>query len=188
MRVAAVVVKQRTILPTIMNDTDGANLNASRRTCGGVRLRSHDKASTPRRTASAVKMVWGLILSVPAVVHGIAHTAYTRTTWQVQAPDRCRVRHCASRLRLDCRRRLDSTSGDSEHVPHFPSPLRDDRRRNRMHHISSRPLFGPRCRQLRCGCGWGSEPRGHRKVVRGVAVGSAGMVDPGIDGLEKRAG
>ena len=30
MRVAAVVVKQRTILATIMNDTDGANLNTSR--------------------------------------------------------------------------------------------------------------------------------------------------------------
>ena len=30
MRVAAVVVKQRTILATIMNDTDGANLNATR--------------------------------------------------------------------------------------------------------------------------------------------------------------
>ena len=42
--------------------------------------------------------------------------------------------------------------------------------------------------QLRCGGGWGSERRGYRKVVRGVAVGSAGMVDPGIDGLEMRAG
>jgi hypothetical protein len=34
----------------------------------------------------------------------------------------------------------------------------------------------------------GSQRRGHRKVVRRVAVGSAGMVNPGIDGLEKRAG
>jgi hypothetical protein len=70
MRVAAVVVKQRTILPTIMNDTDGANLNTSR-----AHVWRHGlpvtTASTPGRTASAVKIMLSLILSVPAVVHGI---------------------------------------------------------------------------------------------------------------------
>ena len=46
MRVAAVVVKPRTILATIMNDTDGANLNASRARAARVELRIHDSKRT----------------------------------------------------------------------------------------------------------------------------------------------
>jgi hypothetical protein len=80
----------------------------------------------------------------------------------------------------------NSTSGDSEHVMHFPSPLRPAPKSDAPHLIT--PLFAPRCRQMRCGGGGGSKCRGYWKVVRGVAVRSAGMVDPGIDGLEMRAG
>ena len=48
MSVAAVVVKQRTILATIMNDTDGANLNTSRATRAAAWVTSHDSKHTKK--------------------------------------------------------------------------------------------------------------------------------------------
>ena len=48
MRVAAVVVKQRTILATIMNDTDAANLNTSRATRAAAWVTSHDSKHTKK--------------------------------------------------------------------------------------------------------------------------------------------
>ena len=48
MRVAAVVVKQRTILATIMNDTDGANLNTSRAHVRRRGIASHDSKHTKK--------------------------------------------------------------------------------------------------------------------------------------------